>query len=98
MILAIDFDETWTQDPEAWEETVIFFKRRGHTVILVTNRPDHPLFREDVEVMAGPYVDALVFAGQHPKEKAAKQRGYDVDVWIDDSPNTVVQGRKLAFF
>jgi hypothetical protein len=93
MILAIDYDDTWTLDPDAWETLVTFFKDRGHTVIVVTNRMNLPQFTEVVQRDVSPFVDDVIFAGPMPKRIAASNLGYQVDVWIDDFPSAVDYGR-----
>lgn len=91
MIISIDFDKTWTADPPLWKHFSRIVKQRGHQVILVTNRLG---MKRDVRDLAGVrlHVDEIVFAGPGPKRDAARLRGYDPDVWIDDNPSTVDYG------
>ena len=92
MIVAIDYDATWTADPELWEAFSQYARRRGHSVALITNRPDSRLNREQVGAAVSAFVDHMVFAGPMPKEKAAAKFGIYPAIWIDDSPDTVTQG------
>ena len=86
MIIAIDYDNTYTAAPDMWNETIKLFQSAGHTVICVTARP---------EVMGQPVLDSVgklipvIFAGAEWKREAAKKRGYNVNVWIDDSPEYI---------
>lgn len=93
MILSLDFDDTWTADPELWQMFCRQAKRRGHTVILVTNREPFPHYVREVHGAAAPWVDHIIFAGRRPKRDAAAEQGYDVDVWLDDYPSSVDFGR-----
>lgn len=94
MIISIDFDQTWTQDPEAWRMFARLLAGRGHTVIVTTNRYDLPLVSHEVYAAVGTRaVRDIIFAGPKPKRQAARERGYHVDVWVDDMPEMVLWGR-----
>lgn len=94
MTLSLDYDDTWTLDPEAWQTMAMFFRDRGHQVILITNRHNLPQYTEAVERDVRPYVDDIIFAGPMPKRQAAENLGYNVDVWVDDFPSAVDFGRR----
>lgn len=84
MIIAIDYDNTYSADPESFNKVITIFKEAGHNVICVTAREDG--------VMGVPVCNSIgklvpvIFAGSISKREAAKKRGYNVDVWIDDMP------------
>ena len=88
MIIAIDYDNTYAADPPTFDKVIQTFQEVGHTVICVTARP---------AVMGQPVLDSIgklvpvVFAGARWKKEAALARGYKVDVWIDDTPNSIEQ-------
>jgi hypothetical protein len=86
---SVDFDGTYTSDPEAFDAFVALLRSRGHTVIMTTQRCER--FRFDIETRVGDLAkfDALVFASGQTKEQAAREAGYAVDVWIDDAPYSV---------
>lgn len=95
MVVSIDYDDTWTADPYGWQLVTQLLRDRGHTVILVTNRPNIPQFTREVEQAVRPFVDDIIFAGvQMPKRVAAANLGHHVDVWIDDYPSAVDFGRR----
>ena len=102
MIVSIDFDQTFTADPELFAAFAGLARQRGHTVIMVTGRADRVMHsdpsrhwgdevREAIRrAAAGPHLlDALIFAADRPKRLAAEQAGYKVDVWVDDDPEHV---------
>lgn len=92
MTISLDFDDTFTADPKLWTAFVRQAHARGHTVLLVTNRP--ALFRAEVDAaVAGLPFREVIFAGRTPKRLAARRRGYEVHVWVDDLPHTVEYGR-----
>ena len=94
MVISIDYDDTWTADPKGWQQVVTIMRRRGHTVILITNRPNLPRYTHEVKRDVGRFVDDIIFAGiTMPKRTAAANLGYVVDVWIDDFPSAVDHGR-----
>lgn len=94
MIISIDYDDTWTADPQMWARIVKMMRARGHTVIAVTNRPNLPRYTQAVKRDLGAYVEDIIFAGPMPKRQAAANLGYNVDVWIDDFPSAVDYGRR----
>lgn len=88
MIIAIDYDNTYTADPESFNKIIKILLDQNHQVICVTGR-------EDAGVMAAPVMESIgklvpvIFAGKEWKRDAAKRRGWNVDVWIDDSPEYI---------
>jgi hypothetical protein len=88
MVISIDYDKTWTQDPAFWREMVYNAKARHHTIIMVTQR----CVKYEAEMReTGCIPDDLqiVFASGRTKKDAAEKAGYAVDVWIDDYPLAV---------
>jgi HK97 family phage prohead protease len=92
LVISIDYDQTFTEAPGLWlcfiEEAV----QLGNTVIMTTRRADNDANRAEVMSAIGPDSDlaAVIFAGPDSnKRDAARAAGYEVDVWIDDTPSTV---------
>lgn len=86
MIIAVDYDSTYSADPETFNKVIEVFKSAGHTVICVTARPE--TMGQSVLDSIGKLVP-VIFAGTEWKRKAAEKRGYKVNVWIDDMPEMV---------
>lgn len=84
---SIDFDGTFTVDPELFRALVVLLQRRGHRVILTSQRCRQ--FLPEIEEALGNVRLPIVFASGLSKEAAAREFGYDVDVWMDDSPFSV---------
>ena len=85
--VAIDYDGTWTADPVAFEAFACLLARRGHTVILVTQRSTG--HREVREAARCEGITAVVFAAKMSKRKACRAALFEVDIWIDDNPVSV---------
>jgi len=88
MIIAIDYDQTYAADPETFNKVISLFQEAGHTVICVTGRSED--MGEPVMKSIGKIVP-VIFAGKEWKNEAAKKRGYDVNIWIDDNPSMVAR-------
>lgn len=80
----LDWDDTFTADPDLWREFVRLARARGHMVTIVTAR--HGEKSDEVRSEARALgIEALFTAGQ-PKISAADSQGLLVNVWIDDMP------------
>lgn len=87
LTISLDFDKTWTADPQLWRDFVGLAHKSGHRVVLITRRPDTEKDRSTVEkATADSGIDRLIFAGQTQKADAARKSGVSVDVWVDDYP------------
>ena len=82
MIFALDFDGTYTADPELWDQWVRLCRRRGHRVYVVTMRyPSEAVPDELAEL-----VDRVIYTGRRAKKQLLDSRGILIDIWIDDRP------------
>ena len=97
MNISIDFDETYTRDPEMWDLFVELAKHRGHTVYCITARPPTPINQWEVYDSIGKLIgkDNCLFTDCMAKAKFAAERGVHIDVWIDDLPSNVDHNKKL---
>lgn len=96
MIIAIDYDDTYTKDPDLWLAFIEKAQARGHKVILVTMRDN-----AEAGPSWGPIDERLLFVVDHVyyTDLVAKKRhlanlGITVDIWIDDMPEWVVFNAK----
>ena len=87
MNIALDFDDTYTRDPDFWDQFIHNAKQRGHDVRIVT-------FRK--RTMVDPALNYLaqsipvIYTEYTQKRKFTNSMGWMVDVWIDDSPEFIV--------
>ena len=88
MKIALDFDDTYTRDPVLWDKFIDDTKNRGHDIRIVTFRKPS---------MTDPALDYLsrsipvIFTDYTQKRKFTNDMGWFVDVWIDDSPEFIVE-------
>ena len=98
MTISIDFDRTFSADPAMWGEFARKSVADGNTVVMISRRPEED--RETVMGALGEYADAfsqvLLVGGDTLKADAAQAAGIDVDVWVDDSPQTIRSAEKRA--
>lgn len=81
--IGIDFDDTFTADPELWLEFIRLAKERGHQVFCVTARGD--AHHEEVRNAMPAHVEIILTNGKK-KQAVSLEHGVDIDIWIDDSP------------
>jgi len=90
--IALDFDETYTRDPDMWNVFIADAKGRGHDVRIVTFRHYY---------MTDPALDYLassipvIFTGYQQKRTYCKNFGWLPDIWIDDSPEFIVEHHQI---
>lgn len=85
MIIALDYDDTFTRDPGGWREVAHFLQRRGHTVYGVTMRYE----REGVCMDYRTACEKIFYTGRQQKRKFMQDLGIFVSVWIDDMPEAI---------
>ena len=92
MLIAIDYDFTYSEDPDAWDAMIASFRARGHTFVCVTGRhcPPDPVRERQIPM-------PVICAPDGFKADAARKAGYKVDVWIDDMPGTIENPQILDF-
>lgn len=92
MLIAIDYDDTYSADPELWDHFISQAEIRGHDVVCVTCRRDTEENRKECKIPSLVW-NAHYFTNLASKRWHMEQRGLFVDVWIDDKPETVKEGR-----
>lgn len=88
-IISIDYDDTYTSDPELYELFIKQARARGHYVVMVTyrNQDKHPI--DDVQGIEIFYTNGML--------KADYMRTIDLspDIWIDDMPEIIGNSRQI---
>lgn len=78
MLIALDYDGTYTADPELWDFFIKKAKERGHEVKIATMRfPSEPIDGLDIEVVY--------------TSRRAKYGCMPANIWIDDTPQFLFQ-------
>lgn len=89
MKIAIDYDETYTKDPGLWDLFIQAAKERRHEIVIVTFRFNVGDNR-DIEGVAKTLSVPVVYTNARQKQHVVQ-----ADIWIDDSPETVVSERAM---
>jgi hypothetical protein len=97
VIISIDFDDTYTKDPEFWDEVCKLAIQKKHTVYCVSARPEKhmPKVRETVGAIIGK--DSCFGTGLQPKREWMKNKNIEIDIWIDDTPDAIVRDHYSQF-
>ena len=78
MKIALDYDKTYTEAPQMWDEFIELAEKYGHEVFIATMRKP----KEEITD-----VDArIVYTSRKAKSKCVT-----ADIWIDDSPQYIYQ-------
>lgn len=87
-LFALDYDDTYTDDPELWDDFIAKAVGRGHHVMIVTARSADDLLNEPISV---PGVGEVVYTGGEKKRAFLENGGLpQPDIWIDDRPEHIV--------
>lgn len=85
MIIALDWDGTYTEDRELWNAFIHLAESRGHTIIIDTLRHEH-------EVCDDPPVK-VYYTGHQGKAEYLAKKGIKPNIWIDDNPVRILKGK-----
>lgn len=78
MIIALDYDKTYTADPALWELFIKNAINNGHQVICITMR-----YPEEAIIL---WPMPIHYTSRKAKKRWADANGIKVDIWIDDNP------------
>ena len=85
MMLALDYDETYTNDPEFGDLVIALATNHGMTATCATMRYEHE--GEEIVIDLGSKVERIIFTGRKAKHRFVQEAGFYPSVWIDDSPH-----------
>jgi hypothetical protein len=89
MIIALDFDQTYTLDPPAWDAFIKEMSFWDATIHIVTVRHEywdaHPL----LDRLEDEFNLKVFFTDGRAKKEFMEGLGIKIDVWIDDRPQTI---------
>lgn len=97
MILSIDYDDTYTRDPDLWDGFIRNALKSGHEVYCVSAR--HEFHMREVRKKLGPIIGderCIGTNGAAKRDHLWGIRGVYADVWIDDQPDTVTIGYEIG--
>lgn len=82
MKIALDYDETFTADPSFWRDFIDRAELNDHEVMIVTYRDLGLPIQHDIPIK-------VYYTSYKAKRKYMEGQGVMIDVWIDDSPETI---------
>jgi hypothetical protein len=84
MTIALDYDFTYTADRQLWDKFIADAKNCGHRVCCVTHRRPENAITDLTSV-------EIIYTSYRAKRRHCESLGLRVNVWIDDSPESVEQ-------
>lgn len=90
MLLCLDYDGTYTNDPPFWDRFITLSRDSGHTVICATMRFEMSE-GESVKLALGKRVSAIYFTSRKAKKPFLEKLGIHPDIWIDDTPEWLLR-------
>jgi hypothetical protein len=84
MKIALDYDKTYTADPDMWRHIIAVMRGMSHEVMIVTSRDPNDLV-EDRDWFEK-YTIPVIYCDYWAKRQVCEQRGISIDIWIDDNP------------
>lgn len=87
-VVAVDFDETISDNEHGWLQVLLLLEKIGYHVIICTWRKptDYP---EDLKFLVDKGF-TVYYTSQHAKQDYMKQQGINVAIWIDDNPFAIL--------
>lgn len=92
LTIAVDYDGTFTEDPEMWLDFISLAKKSGHRVICITMR--YPQEGGPVEAQLGWCVDEIYYTRRRAKIDYCRLNEIHVDIWIDDNPKWLFENSR----
>jgi hypothetical protein len=97
LTLALDYDLTFTADPECFKSIIRCFQSVGHEVFIVTLRGPQDIGEGDFfEELNEKYGVETIFCDGEAKEKVVHSRNIGIDIWIDDNPRGIIEGSPMT--
>lgn len=92
----IDYDDTITEDIDLFGKLIKSIEDSGNNAVIVTGRSKIGTWEEEVLATIEYYKNKyniknlpVVFSGSQWKKEAAKESGYHISIWIDNSPEYI---------
>jgi hypothetical protein len=86
-VIALDYDDTYTVDPDLWLAFIDMVLARGHKIVVATMRG--PQENEDLDPRLVAKIP-VYFCNGVAKKLALSRQGAYPDIWIDDHPDWVM--------
>ena len=83
MLIALDYDGTFTRDPDFWNGFIGNCATFGHEVVCATMRHES----EPITMIC-----PVIYTARQPKMAFLAEKGINPDIWIDDMPQLLFVG------
>ena len=93
MLICIDYDGTYTEDPLLWSMFIVQAKNKNHKVICCTMRYEKSE-GDEVKMYLEGLVDKIYFTEREAKKKYLSNLGIFPKIWIDDMPELLFYDTK----
>jgi hypothetical protein len=87
MLIALDYDGTYTASPWLWRRFISDAKEGGHEVVCVTMRFDSDA--ERIPDMDARVFGRVIYTGRKAKHQFLSDMGISPQIWIDDNPQWI---------
>lgn len=94
LLFALDYDGTYTRDPDFWLEFIKLAESHGHRVCVATMRT-----QDEKEDMCDRLFEAcpqIIPTHRNAKQQFLASYGVRPDIWIDDQPHFIVRDAQGA--
>jgi hypothetical protein len=88
MIIALDYDDTYTKDPNFWLYFIFSSKLHNHETVIVTARLDKDM--EEIYKEFASREIKIYNTNLSSKQDYLASLGIKVDVWVDDNPEAII--------
>lgn len=95
-VIAVDYDETYTADPNFWYRFMLDAKEAGHYPFICTYRDDRYDVDEGLKFLEEDDIDIVYTRGVAKKWWCEQFGPGKVDIWIDDKPNRIYENSSLS--
>lgn len=93
---ALDFDNTYTRTPQLWDIFISEARKSGNRVFIVTYR-DEELDRDyRLDALERNQLVPVFYTGGVAKKFFMQRAGFNIDVWIDDKPETLFENSPMT--
>lgn len=89
MNIAVDYDNTYTEDPEFWYDFMVEAKERGYNPVICTFRDERYDMTDGLQFLIEDDFDVYFTRGV-AKKWWMEQFGISIHVWIDDRPEAIL--------
>lgn len=97
MNIAIDFDNTFSSDPDLFKSFIKICESRNHKCYIVTMRNGTDEDRKEIESTTGGMLP-VIYCGHTFKRKVTSQMGINIHIWIDDLPAGIDDQRLMLCY